>query len=259
MADPVATQNLCDAFANFMAAGVSKQPTQWSWVGHAKDFQPLIAAILAGLAAWFTVRATLSANRIAMEKLAADQAASRSTVGAALKKIESDEKIGARERERRKLGFYLRLRPQLNRLRYNADKSARDIESSLKNEYPPDDPEDVLQRKTVYWGNNDLKTTTSYDEFDNAWQNIDLFPERAIERIELLRSLRIEADEFVENILLKDIEQVKQFQKREDQVSSVVANQGLYYCRTIVYEADMLLGEINEAIKRSFERLKELE
>jgi hypothetical protein len=181
MADPNAVQNLCDALKAF---ALPQPALHTVYYDVAKDFQTMLAALLAVGTATCAALLTYRAAKLAYRGVT-DQIQERSD-GA------------ARERDRRKLGIYLRLKSELLTFETFASGSANELKVKLdildKNEPPipeiGNDPLDVSrfldaeERRTVTWKPADFPTL---DALETAWNNIDLLPDVTIQPIDHLR------------------------------------------------------------------------
>src|SRR3954464_7119338 len=130
MASQDAAQTLYETAKALLNVPSPPHSALYDWL---KDFQPLIAALVAACAAILAFRASIKSNAVA------------------LKKLELDERTAARDRARRKLGVYLRLRSQLPQVAIATGSRAETIENFLKTPRPPSDPDDPFQEATVLW------------------------------------------------------------------------------------------------------------
>lgn len=179
MADPSAVQNLCDALKAFALP----LATTHSGYAFAKDFQTFFAAVIAGCTA-------AGAAFIAFR-------AANLTYRGVIDQIKERADVAARERDRRKLGAYLRLRSELRTLEEFASDKAKDLRNELdvleaKVPIPEvgEEPTDVFryldaeEQRTVTWKPLEFP---KLDELNIAWNNLDLYPDMAIQPIDQLR------------------------------------------------------------------------
>jgi hypothetical protein len=270
MPSPDIAQNLCEAMKACAGAPAAPHPL---WYDYLRDFQVVAGALLAAITALIayaavslTYRASIkkitseertarTANKIALQKLDADHAASRSMIEVQLKKIASDERAVTREWERRKLVSYLRLRAQMQRLRHVADLNARKLESAIRAADPPDDPRHDGQVTTIVW-DYDRINDKEFGELENAWENIDLFPAPAIDLIDKIRSHRTELAEYVEDLVAKNLKQIEGEQQREGQIAARIAQGCRDRCGLLAGELKDLINVLDEAIENTQQKLK---
>lgn len=138
----------------------------------AKDFQPLIAAMVA-----------LSAAIIAFR--------------AAMAKVNLDRENAERDRTTRKLGLFLRLRATINRLRSDAIVAKENIRGLLDDELAP--------RKAFPWSFLSLSDRT---ELDEAWEKLDLLPSATIQAFNDFRSQVIALKSTLNQIVEKKGKQI---------------------------------------------------
>jgi hypothetical protein len=176
MADPTAVQNLYDALKTF----VSSAPAGRTWYDVAKDFQPLLAATVALAAA---IGGTLFAYRGA-----------RLAYGGAMARIDFDRDAVRRERDRQKLGSYLRLKSQLQRLEEDTCFKLSMVQIAV--DLAPV-PENIFVIPEFEWKTKYYALEGEFEELDQAWANIDLFSDTAARAIDRLRTQRAWISRFV--------------------------------------------------------------
>jgi len=155
MPDPVAAQDLPDALKAFFGSPIAQIAYQV-----AKDFQILAAAILAIFAARLAYRGVL-------------------------KRIEFDGQVAQTERcealldrQTRKYAAYLRLQSQMRRLEVDAFLRLEKLAGLLK----------VAEGKVnqIEWAGS--LALGDYDELEQAWRKIELFPIALVFNIDAVRS-----------------------------------------------------------------------
>jgi hypothetical protein len=185
MPDPTIPQSLYDALRNWAN---STPPATRSSYDILKDFQAVFAAVVAVCGGVITARIAFRGATLNLSGILAG--------------IEANQKAAALDRQRRKLGYYLRLKSQLQRFADDASRKAEGIKFNIdflkKTEPMPDinmrDPSldealaynDAASRRRISW-NPERDVVEQIDELERAWKNIDLFPGRAVLRIDLLR------------------------------------------------------------------------
>jgi hypothetical protein len=117
----------------------------------AKDFQPIVAAVIALLAARFAYRAAMA-------------------------KVRFDERL----QDGKRLGLYLRLKSQVSELSYRACKIAEALKPLV---------EDAARRREleVGWDSAYDIDAHRFDEVVEAWKQIDQFPAHCVSLIDRIR------------------------------------------------------------------------
>jgi hypothetical protein len=133
-----------------------------------KDFQPTIAALVA-------LGAAIAAYSGAMAR------------------AKFDREIDRRQRAKEKIGLYLRLISQLNRLQHDAFFTSQFLDESIQR-----GKKDTKEWK-VEWTADVLTLSGDFNEVEEAWQNIELLPVDAFEKLDRVRQLLQTLQQVAEN------------------------------------------------------------
>jgi len=231
----MASQNVYDTVKSFV---------EWrSWYDVAKDFQTLMAGILA-------LTAATAGSFIAY------RAPSLSFSGV-MERIQFDGNAAAEERERlapapqrRRYGAFLRLQAQARRLGTVAgikvDRMAVPVEIAKEKNKEKDARS---HNERVEW--EDHFGCAEFDEFkelEKAWKNIDLFPWEVVHNIDGLRGHLTQARESM-TACLKNL---------DDKNTVNIVHAGIYFqkCREVRESADKLCASL---VSRTADLRKRLE
>jgi hypothetical protein len=219
MPDQVAAQNLYDALRSFVGSG----PTR-GWYDWAKDFQPIVAGVLAIIVA---ARGSYLAYKGVM------------------KRIDFDRDNRTQERNSavraRKYGAFFRLRSEMRRLKQVASEKKTKIDSALKTARGEADETGRMRDLETEW-----QAAFSFEEFDEfkeldkAWKKIDAFPLAAIRPIDSLRSRLI--------LIRSDMAHCLAERKKDGNVAMTRASICRDHCEYIENEADLLAGVLDQPI-----------
>jgi hypothetical protein len=120
-----------------------------------KDFQPMIAALVALAAASLAYRGAMA-------------------------KVELDREMAARQRAKDRLGLLLRFTSQLRRMKSETERNANSIKTMVETAAREN------ARRIDYWGKADF-SLEQFGEIDRAWDQLELLPSEAFELLEKLR------------------------------------------------------------------------
>jgi hypothetical protein len=141
----------------------------------------LAAALVAWLGVWGPIRISYDAVKDFQPLIAAMVALGAATLAfrGAMAKVELDRENSRRDRSGRKLGLYLRLRFRLQRAVTEMGHATVELDSLL---------EAAERDKTVTWKPSDFRVT-EFEEINEAWEKLDLLPEPAFDHVDRLRTL----------------------------------------------------------------------
>jgi hypothetical protein len=221
MPDQVAAQNLYDALRSFVGSG----PTR-SWYAVAKDFQPIVAGVLAVIVAG-------GGSYLAYKGV--------------MKRIDYDRDTRTQERNSaardRKYGAYIRLRSEMRALKQVASKRKTKIESILKTARGEADETGRMRDLETEWeAAFSFKEFDEFKELEKAWKKIDAFPMGETRLIDSLRSR-----------LIRTRRQMAQCLAEQNRVGNVAMTHASICrddCENIENAADLLARSLNLPINQ---------
>jgi hypothetical protein len=247
MPDPATYQSLYDA----LMSALSGPPPTSGWYDALRDFQPITAAVVAVCGGIGTAVIAYLAAMISSADKEKDRTAAK--------------EVALVERNRRKLGSYLRLKSQLDRFQQDTSYNAKSLKASLdvldqteplpkvKTNDPTDQDNldflDTVSPRKIDW-KPEFFPPQQLDELEKAWKNIDLFPAPALRLLDLFRDQLHFMQDYADRFITRQIEYGK--------ISDIIAQSHYGNANNAVDTARQLIQILEDAIPPLQERTEAL-